>query len=257
MWATNDRPLAATVAAVYAGRRAPLGCGPRVVESAVVKSICMGAAFVGTDGLADDEQADRHHHGGPMKALLAYPIEHYAGHGPAAHLPVGTLGENLSIRGLLETSVRIGDIFAVGDAIVKVTQPRRPCFKLGLRHQSPTLPRDLESAGHTGFYLRVLRPGFVMADAPVILIARARHVVTVAEVNRVMNVDKSDLAGIRNVLHARDDLPPHWHAQLQRRLAGAIPGDDLNRLDGECGYSRYPTVTGHHDNTARKEDSPA
>lgn len=241
MWASDDRPLSATIEAVYAGRPAPLGCGPRLVESAVVKTTLMGAAFIGTDGLAGDEQADRRHHGGPMKALLVYPIEHYAGQGPATRLPAGTLGENLSVRGLLETNVRIGDVFAIGDVIAKVTQPRRPCFKLGLRHQSPTLPRELESAGHTGFYLRVLQPGFVTAGAPVILVARARHGVNLAEVNRVMNVDKSDLAGIRNVLRARDDLPPKWRAQLRRRLDGAIPDDDLDRLDGECG-PRYPTV---------------
>ena len=249
MWATDDRPLAATVAAVYAGRPAPLGCEPRLVESAVVKTILMGAAFVGTEGLADDEQADRRHHGGPMKALLVYPIEHYADHGPAARLPVGTLGENLSIRGLLETSVRIGDVFAIGDVIAKVTQPRRPCFKLGLRHQSPTLPRELESAGHTGFYLRVLQPGFVMAGAPMILVARAPHGVTLAEVNRVMNVDKSDVAGIRNVLHARDDLPPGWRAQLQRRLGGVTPDDELDRLDGECGPRDPAVAAGLHDHT--------
>lgn len=225
------------MAGVYAGHVGTLPHGHASVRSAIVKHAVEGSVYLSIDGLEGDEQADRRHHGGPNKAVLVFPVEHYrAGPAsPAGSLPAGTLGENFSTRGLFEPAVCIGDIFSVGESVVQVTQPRRPCFKLGARHQIPDLAIRLQRAGHTGFYLRVLQPGVVQAGETMRLTVAAAHGVTLAEVNRVMNLDKSDVHGIRQVLRAGADLPAAWQAQLRERLANPkrAEGDEERLTGGE------------------------
>ena len=224
----------ALVLRLYAGRAAALRHGRTTVSSAVVKAPLAGAGVVRADGLAGDEQADRRNHGGPAKALLVYPSEHYTERtSPAFRLPVGSLGENVSTEGMVETGVRIGDIFSVGDVLLQVSQPRRPCFKMAARHGIKNLPVQMQDAGHTGYYLRVLVPGEVAAGQRMTLQRRADHGVTVAEVNRVLNVDKTDLDGAAFVLTAGADLPQAWRLTLEQRLADPRDlGDDSRRLYG-------------------------
>jgi MOSC domain-containing protein YiiM len=232
---TSPEQPSALVLALYAGRAAPLRHGRTTVTSAVVKRPVAGAADVRTDGLVGDEQADRKNHGGPGKALLVYPSEHYAERpSPAFGLPVGSLGENVSTDGLVESDVRVGDVFSLGEALLQVSQPRRPCFKMAARHGLRHLPVQMQDAGHTGYYLRVLVPGQVVAGQRMMLERRPEHGVTVADVNRVLNVDKDDLAGAAFVLTAADDLPEAWRVTLRQRLAqpGGAAGDDDDRLFG-------------------------
>lgn len=219
---------------LYAGRPAALRHGGTSVSSAVVKQPLPGAGTVRAEGLVGDEQADRKNHGGPGKALLVYPSEHYAERdSPAYRLPVGSLGENVSTEGLAETGVRIGDVFSVGDTLLQVSQPRRPCFKMAARHGIKNLPVQMQDVGHTGYYLRVLVPGQVAAGQRMTLQRRAQHGVTVAEVNRVLNVDKHDLDGAAFVLTAGTDLPEAWRITLEARLADPQDlGDDSRRLFG-------------------------
>ena len=227
----------ALVLQLYAGRAAALRHGRTTVSSAVVKQPLTGVGVVRIDGLLGDEQADRKNHGGPGKALLVYPSEHYAERSsPAFRLPVGSLGENVSTDGLVETDVRVGDVFSLGEALLQVSQPRRPCFKMAARHGIRQLPVQMQDAGHTGYYLRVLVPGLVEAGQPMTLERRAEHEVTVAEVNRVLNVDKRDLAGAAFVLTAGKDLPEVWCVTLRQRLAHPADrgstGADTGRLFG-------------------------
>jgi MOSC domain-containing protein YiiM len=224
----------ATVLTLYAGRPAPLRHGRTTISSAVVKQPLDGAGLIRADGLVGDEQADRKNHGGPGKALLVYACEHYAQpSSPAFGLPVGSLGENLSTRGLVETDVRIGDVFSLGETLLQVSQPRRPCFKMAARHGRRQLPVQMQDNGHTGYYLRVLVPGEVVAGQRMTLQRRATHGVTVAEVNRVLNVDKGDLEGAAFVLTAGADLPEAWRSTLKQRLADPRKlGDDSHRLYG-------------------------
>lgn len=231
---SHDPPPSATVVTLYAGRPAPLRHGRTTVSSAVVKQPLAGAGIVHADGLVGDEQADRTNHGGPGKALLVYASEHYAEPAsPAFGLPVGSLGENVSTRGLVETDVRIGDVFSLGGTLLQVSQPRRPCFKMAARHGLRQLPVQMQDAGHTGYYLRVLVPGEVAAGQPMVLQRRAAHGVTVAEVNRVLNVDKRDMAGAAFVLTAGADLPEAWRLTLEQRLADPRGSeDDSGRLFG-------------------------
>ena len=226
----TPRPPSATVLGLYAGRPAPLRHGRTTVSSAVVKQPLDGVGVVRAEGLVGDEQADRKNHGGPGKALLVYAVEHYADpSSPAYRVPVGSLGENVSTRGLAETDVRIGDVFSLGETLVQVSQPRRPCYKMAARHGLRQLPLRMQDAGHTGYYLRVLVPGEVETGQPMTLQRRAAHGVTVAEVNRVLNVDKRDLQGAAFVLTAGADLPEAWRTTLEQRLADPRQVDDDSR----------------------------
>ncbi len=218
---------------MYVGRVAPLRHGRTTVPSAVVKYPIDGAGAVRVDGLVRDEQGDRVNHGGPDKALLVYPSEHYADpRSPAFGLPVASLGENLSTRGLVETDVRIGDVLTLGETLLQVSQPRRPCFKMGARHGIRELPVLMQNSGHTGYYLRVLRPGTIAAGQQLRLVEPAAHGVTVAEVNRVMNVDKHDLAGAEHVLSTGSHLPERWRVTLEQRLSRPTDQSDDDRLFG-------------------------
>lgn len=150
------------VLSVQVGRVAPLG--PQGVPSGFVKTGVSGPVEVRRLGLEGDEQADLTVHGGPDKAVYCYPSEHYpAWIAEAARhqgeLRPGGFGENLTTSGLDESSVAIGDVLAIGSAEVQVTQPRQPCFKLGLRFRDNAMGRAMLQSGRTGWYLRVLKEG--------------------------------------------------------------------------------------------------
>lgn len=213
------------------------------VPSALGKRPRGDAVELGPLGFDGDAQADTAHHGGPQKAALVFAEEHY----PRWRDELGRdlagrgLGENLRVRGeggpWDERAVRPGDVYRIGTALVRVTAPRRPCYKLGLAHGVPDMPVRVQRAGRTGFYLAVLEPGAVRAGDAVTTVRRAAHAVTAFEVNRVLNVDKGDADGIRHVLTAADDLPSRWVDTLRARLAGAAGagsgnGDDDARLYG-------------------------
>ena len=113
-------------------------------------------------GLEGDEQADLEVHGGPLKAVYAYPSEHYPfwkAELPGTPLPWGAFGENLTVVGLSEDGVRVGDRFRIGTALLAATKPRFPCYKLGIRFGREDLIDRFRSSGRTGFYLRVLEEG--------------------------------------------------------------------------------------------------
>jgi MOSC domain-containing protein YiiM len=166
---------AGSIVSVQVGQVAPLG--PDRVPSAFAKSSVTGAVPVGRLGLAGDAQADLTVHGGPDKALYLYPAEHYDAwfrelpqH--AALLVPGGFGENVTTLGFDEDTVCIGDVFRVGSALLQITQPRQPCFKLGLRFGDTRLPRAFLQSSRSGWYARVLEDGMVAALDPVVLLER-------------------------------------------------------------------------------------
>jgi len=136
------------------------------VLTAIWKTPVTGRVAVRRLNIDGDRQADLTVHGGERKAVYAYPSEHYPpwevelGTGP---LPWGAFGENLTVSGLLETVVRIGDRLGIGTAILEVTQPRLPCGKLALRCDRPDMPRLFLRSGRSGFYLSVVREGEIGA----------------------------------------------------------------------------------------------
>lgn len=135
--------------------------------------------------LEGDRQTDLRVHGGPDKAVYAYPIEHIRAWAEelGQDLGPGAFGENLTTEGLLEHEVRIGDIFGWGDALLQVSQPRQPCVKLATFRRRPDLPKKLVANGRSGWYLRVLQPGRVPTAGPLELIAAHPAGITVRAVH--------------------------------------------------------------------------
>ena len=136
------------------------------VQSAFIKKPVSGAVKVGRLNLEGDRQADLTVHGGIDKAVYAYPSEHYpfwAQKYPKMDLPWGSFGENLTTEGLLEDEVHVGDRFTAGSAEFEVTQPRFPCYKLGLRFGTQAILKTFLDSERSGYYLKVLREGKVKA----------------------------------------------------------------------------------------------
>ena len=146
----------------------------RKVRTAIFKEPVPGPLALSRLHLDGDGVADPRYHGGPDKAVYAYPAEHYpfwAAELSRRDLAYGTFGENFTTEGLLETEVRIGDVFDVGGARVQVTMPRTPCAKLGMRMGFMAFVRDFRASGRSGFYLRVLREGLVAPGDAIVRVA--------------------------------------------------------------------------------------
>ena len=149
----------------------PLRVGERSVLSAIAKAPVPGPVAVGRLGMEGDEQADPSVHGGLDKALYAYPVEHLAfwqaqrqQHGLAsAALPPGFMGENLTVQGLLEHEVYVGDRLHFPECTLRVTAPREPCYKFNAVMGYPQAARDMMLAGCCGFYLAVKQGGTIEA----------------------------------------------------------------------------------------------
>lgn len=222
-------PVDARVVVLRTGAVQTQHWGNRPLDTAAVKAPHLDPVYLTVTGFEGDEQGDRKHHGGPEKAVCCYPGENYeAWRADGFELPVGAFFENLTLRGAPESLVFLGDVFEIGTALVQVTQPRRPCTTVSKRWQSRQLPQLMQRTGRCGYYLRVLREGRVTAGDPVRFVRRLPGAVSVAEVNRVMNVDRDDAAGMRRLL-AAPELPAKWRAQLRRRLGGEFE-DESQRL---------------------------
>jgi MOSC domain-containing protein YiiM len=160
------------------------------VVTGIHKQAVTGAVQVNKLGLAGDEQADLSVHGGLDKAVYAYPSEHYAfwtAQRLAAlkrdePLAPGAMGENLTLEGLLESDVWVGDRLQIGSTLLQITEPRSPCFKFGIKMGFSHAVKAMVQAGNSGFYLRVIEPGPVAAGDAVTLIAGPRQV-SIAQVN--------------------------------------------------------------------------
>jgi MOSC domain-containing protein YiiM len=167
---------------VQVGRVAPLAVGDRQVMSGIRKTPVTGPVAVARLGLDGDEQADLSVHGGLAKAVYAYPIEHYAfwqarrrANGLPDELPYGTFGENLTIQGLLEADLCVGDVLRFPNCELRVTQPRRPCYKLAAVMADPQVVRVMVQTGYCGFYLAVDRPGHLEAGQSFDLVTGPRE----------------------------------------------------------------------------------
>ncbi len=179
-----------------------------------------GPRWLGYQGFRGDEVADTRYHGGVDKAVCVYPAEHYphwrelpemAAAGP------GGFGENLTTEGLLEEEACIGDVFSIGEALVQVSQPRQPCWKLARRWRVKDLALQVERTGRTGFYFRVLRHGRVQAGDRFSLLSRANPQWTLDRCNLLMHHEKEDIAAARE-LSACAELSGSWKDSLWARV---------------------------------------
>ena len=144
------------------------------VSTGIYKLPVEGPVMVRTLNLAGDAQADLKVHGGIDKAVYCYPSEHYEAWKEELGRPLsfGTFGENLTVAGLFEDEVRVEDVLAVGEASLQVTQPRLPCFKLGIKMRDQRFLRKFLRSGRSGFYCRVLQEGNLEAGQPIRLLER-------------------------------------------------------------------------------------
>src|SRR6266446_1629419 len=160
----------------------------RAVTTGIFKSPVNGRVALRALNLDGDGQADLSVHGGEYKAVYCYPLEHYdywKRELPGRQLPMGMFGENFTTDGLIEDSVHIGDQFSVGSAEVIVTQPRLPCYKLGVRFQADDMVKRFLASGRTGFYVAVTQEGEVGAGDEIKTIAREGNAVPVSEITRL------------------------------------------------------------------------
>ena len=147
-----------------------------------------------------DAQGDLEVHGGPDRAAYAYPWEHYAHWARELGLPVwgpGQFGENLTISGISEDEVRIGDEFAIGEAVVTVSQPRTPCYKLAHKMGLPEFPKQFLASGRIGFYLRVAREGVIKAGDAVVRVGTDPEAFTVRGLSYLRYFDRGNVEGYR------------------------------------------------------------
>jgi MOSC domain-containing protein YiiM len=190
------------------------------VRTSIFKAPVPGRVRVLPLNLDGDGQSDLSVHGGREKAVYAYPSEHYSrwrAELPGMELPFGIFGENLTVEGLLEDEVRIGDRFRAGTAEFVVTQPRMPCFKLGIRFGRSDIIRRFEESGRSGFYLSVAREGDVMAGDPIAWIARDDHGVTVADVAELRSAATPDTVLLKRASEL-PALPREWRDRFRKRL---------------------------------------
>jgi MOSC domain-containing protein YiiM len=192
----------------------------RTVLTSIFKTPVARRLRVTAVNLEGDEQSDLTVHGGVDKAVYVYPFEHYEYWRrllPDAELEWGAFGENLTTEGLLETDVRIGDRFRVGSAEFVVTQPRLPCFKLGIRFGRPDILKRFLKSGRSGFYFAVTTEGDVGPGDTIELIARANEGLTVADIVNLYTVDERNQELLRRATQS-SILPESWKDYFRNRL---------------------------------------
>jgi MOSC domain-containing protein YiiM len=188
----------------------------RAFETAFGKQVVAEPVRVGRLGLDGDQQANRKFHGGEHRAVLAFCAAHYARWEAETGiaLPDGGMGENLTIVGLDEDTVCIGDIYAVGDdVLLQVSQPRQPCAKIGRYWHDPSLTRKVSQTGRTGWYMRVLQEGAVARDMRVKLMERLHPEWTIARAHSAMNNRAKDPQTARELAELAA-LEPGWRTTL-------------------------------------------
>lgn len=190
------------------------------VTTGIFKAPVDGPVALQRHNLDGDGQADLSVHGGPTKAVYVYPTQHYdywrreLGGGD---LDWGSFGENFSVDGLDEEDVRIGDEFRVGSARVVVTEPRMPCFKLGIRLGRADIVKRFLMSGRSGFYLGVLEEGLVQAGDLVARVVEHPDGLRVADLIRLSTTEKRNAALLRKAI-AVSALPVPWRHTFERQL---------------------------------------
>lgn len=188
------------------GRPVTVDYRGKPLETGIYKKPVQGSVQLHTLGFEGDGQADLKHHGGPDKAVCAYPLEHYSywEQQLGKKLEYSAFGENITTTGLLETEVCIGDVYEIGTTLLQVSQPRYPCFKLSQKHGPADLPAQVLDTKYSGFYFRVIREGEISAGDLIVKKESGAGGATVAHVLHLMQVGLQEEAALAALV----DLEP-------------------------------------------------
>ncbi|HSY93534.1 MAG TPA: MOSC domain-containing protein [Candidatus Binatus sp.] len=192
----------------------------KTINTGIVKKPVSGPVQLRTLNLDGDRQADLTVHGGPNKAVYAYPSEHYPDWRrelPGVDLAWGMFGENFTTSGLAEDDLHIGDRFQIGSAIVVVRQPRTPCYKLAARFQREDILERFLLGGRSGVYFSVEQEGTVAAGDTFELLTQERDGITISEMNRLFVREKYNQDLLRKAVRT-PALPEDWREYLSERL---------------------------------------
>ena len=204
------------ILSVNVARPRAIQVGTREVMTGIYKEPVAGRVRAIRHNLAGDAQADLRVHGGEYKAVYAYPFEHYAHWERVlarSGLPPGTFGENLTTSGLLEDVVCVGDVLRIGSAVLQVTQPRTPCFKLGHKIARPQFVKEFLVSGRSGFYLRIVEDGDLGAGDEVEWIRRDANRVTIRALLGLAELGEWDRDLAARVVQI-EALPPNWRQDI-------------------------------------------
>jgi MOSC domain-containing protein YiiM len=221
-----DNPGSMTLVSVNCGLPRDVVWRGRTVTTSIYKEPVSGRVALRTRNLDGDRQADLSVHGGVSKAVYCYPSVHYEywkKELPGRELPLGSFGENFTVAGLVEDSVHIGDRFTVGSAEVVVTEPRLPCYKLGVKFQSDQMVKRFLTSGRSGFYVAVLREGDVGAGDKIVMTKREPQSVPLPWITRLhfaKNYSREDIMEVQQVLMA-PGVPDSWKEYFRERLSRA------------------------------------
>jgi MOSC domain-containing protein YiiM len=192
----------------------------QTIKTSIFKEPVGGPVMMRQLDLDGDKQADLSVHGGPNKAVYAYPSEHYSfwrGELPDMDLQWGAFGENLTIEGLNEKDTHIGDRFRIAEAVVMVTQPRVPCFKLAAKFQRDDILKRFLASGRSGFYFSVIEEGMVAAGDSIERIREDENWISVTDINNLFRGER-DIAMLRRA-SVLDPLPMDWREHFSEELA--------------------------------------
>jgi len=210
------------VLSVNVGRAVEVPYRGRMVATGIFKGPIEGPAVLRAEGFDGDVQADRSVHGGADKAVYLYGWDAYLwwmeqlGH----RLQPGEFGENLTVGALDERRIHVGDRFRAGGALLELTTPREPCFKLGIRMGDPRFIKRFAAAGRTGVYARVLEEGAIAAGDTVERVEEAADQPTIAELHRLFAYARDDLDALHRAI-AAPALPEGWRRTFERAAAEA------------------------------------
>jgi MOSC domain-containing protein YiiM len=190
------------------------------INTGIFKKAVSGRVALRTLNLDGDQQADLSVHGGPYKAVYAYPSEHYGywrAELPNMELPWATFGENFTTEGLSEDELHVGDRFRIGKATIVVRQPRMPCYKLAARFQRDDMIERFLLSGLSGFYFSVEEEGEVGVGDSFELISRNQDGITIAEMNRLFVLERYNRDLLQKAI-ATEALPESWREYFVKRM---------------------------------------
>lgn len=208
----------AQIISFHVGKPKEVPYGSSNVLTAIFKEASTAMHWISRTGVEGDAQGDIINHGGPDKAICVYLQTSYSYWQQLGRpLEAGAFGENMLINGWNEDEVNIGDIYRIGNLVVQVSQPRQPCFKLGIRNQWPELVQLSRESGYTGFYLRVLEEGDAGKGMNIMPVSRAEHSMSILRANAIMYGKQSTLDQLQQLV-AIPELAEAWKSSLHKKI---------------------------------------